>query len=258
MRLKDKLVVITAAASGMGRAGVQLFAAEGARVCAVDINGDALAALADQMQAIGLGHAIETVQADLSDIGEVRASVHAAADKLGGIDVFWGHAGIPGPSGIENLDIDAYRTTLALNIDSAVLAAGEVAGHMRKRGGGAIIYTASASGLVGSRFSPVYSATKFAVVGLAKSLCQTLGPDNIRVNALCPGLTATPMAIQFTSRDNDPEEARRNEQALIASVPLGRLCQPQEVAQAALWLASDDASFVTGIALPIDGGFTAR
>lgn len=258
MRLKDKLAVITAAASGMGRAGVRLFAAEGARVCAVDISADALADLEREMEAAGLGGSIETLAADLSQPEAARDSIHAAAQMLGGIDVLWAHAGIPGPSGIEGLDLDAYDQTIALNIDSAVLASGEVAQHMRRRGGGSIVYTASASGIVGSRFSPVYSATKFAVVGLAKSLCQTLAPDNIRVNAVCPGLTATPMAIRFTSRDNDPEEARRNEQALIASIPMGRLCRPEEVAQAALWLASDDSSFVTGIALPVDGGFTAR
>lgn len=256
MRLANKLAVITAAASGMGRAGVRLFASEGARVCAIDINADALAALADEMG--GLGHSIETVQADLSDADQARDSVHQAAATLGGIDIFWAHAGIPGPAGIEGIEAEAYRSTIAINIDSAVIAAGEVAVHMRKRGGGSLIFTSSVSGIVGSRFSPVYAATKFGIVGLAKSLCQTFGPDNIRVNAICPGLTATPMAIHFTSRKGDLEEARRNEEMLLASVPLGRVCQPEEIAQAALWLASDHSSFVTGVALPVDGGFTAR
>jgi NAD(P)-dependent dehydrogenase (short-subunit alcohol dehydrogenase family) len=114
------------------------------------------------------------------------------------------------------------------------------------------------SGLVGSMFSPIYSAAKFAVVGLGKSLALKYAKDGIRVNVLCPGLADTPMKSAFTSRTGDPEEAVRNEERLIATVPMGRLCRASEVADAALWLASDEASFVTGVALPIDGGYTAR
>lgn len=256
MRLANKLAVITAAASGMGRAGVELFAREGARVAAVDVNASALTKLAEEMA--GKGYKIETIEADLSTPDGARGSVHEAAHRLGGVDVMWAHAGIPGPAGIEGLDLDAYRKAMALNVDSAVLAAGEVIGPMRKRGGGSLIFTASISGIVGSRFSPVYSAGKFAVVGLTKSLAQTFAPDKVRVNVICPGLTDTPMAIGFTSRRGDPVEAAANEKMLLAAVPLGRICRPEEIAHAALWLASDDSSFVTGIELPVDGGFTCR
>lgn len=256
MRLAGKLAVITAAASGMGRAGVELFSREGAKVCAIDINGDALAALAEVMAAKGAP--IETVQADLSTVDAVNASIEAAAEKLGGIDILWAHAGIPGPAGVEDVDVEAYRLAMALNVDTAVFGAGRVVQHMRKRGGGSIVFTASTSGLVGSRFSPIYSASKFAVVGLAKSLAQTFAVDNVRVNVVCPSLVDTPMGMQFASRKNDPEEAKANTAALMAAVPLGRLVRPEEVAHAALWLASDDSSFVTGIDLPVDGGFTCR
>lgn len=256
MRLAGKLAVVTAAASGMGKAGVELFLREGAKVCAIDLNGEALARLSGEMKA--KGHALETIQADLSSPERMRGTVHEAAAKLGGIDVMWAHAGIPGPGGIEDLDLAAYDKAMALNVDSAVLAAGEVIKHMRKRGAGSLIFTASVSGLVGSMFSPVYSAGKFAVVGLTKSLAQTFAPDKVRVNVICPGLTDTPMASGFTSRSGDPAEAAANEKKLLAAVPLGRLCRPEEIAHAALWLASDDASFVTGVALPVDGGFTAR
>lgn len=256
MRLQGKLAIITAAASGMGRAGVELFTREGAKVCAVDVNAEALASMAADMAAEGTP--IETVQADLSTVEGARGSIHEGSDKLGGVDILWAHAGIPGPGGIEDLDLDAYRKAMSLNIDSAVLAAGEVIGHMRKRGGGAIVFTASISGLVGSRFSPIYSAGKFAVVGLTKSLAQTFAPDKVRVNVICPGLTDTPMMTQFTSRKGDPVEAEANAKAMIAQVPLGRLVRPEEVAHAALWLASDDAGFVTGIELPVDGGFVCR
>ena len=256
MRLANKLAVITAAASGMGKAGVELFAREGARVAAVDVNAAALAALAAEMAAKGTP--IETIQADLSSVEGARGSVHAAADKLGGIDILWAHAGIPGPAGIENLDLDAYRKAMTLNVDSAVFAAGEVVGHMRRRGGGSVIFTASVSGIVGSRFSPVYSAGKFAVVGLTKSLAQTFAPDKVRVNVVCPGVTDTPMLLEFMSRDRDPVKAAASQAKFLESVPLRRLCRPEEIAHAALWLASDDASYVTGIELPVDGGFTCQ
>ena len=256
MRLSNKLVVVTAAASGMGRAGVELFLREGARVAAVDVSADGLASLAADMTA--KGYAIDTLQADLSRPDEMRRSINDAAERLGGIDLLWAHAGTPGPGGVENLDLTAYDHAIALNITSATLAAGEVIGHMRKRGGGAVLFTASVSGLVGSMFSPVYSAAKFAVVGLTKSLAQRFAADNVRVNVVCPGLADTPMKLGFTGRSGDPDEAAANQQRMLTAVPMGRLCKAEEVAHAALWLLSDDASFVTGVALPVDGGFTAR
>lgn len=256
MRLAGKLAVITAAASGMGRAGVELFLREGAKVAAVDINPDALAGLVAAMK--GKGAPIETIQADLSRPEEVRRSINDAARKLGGIDILWAHAGTPGPGGIENLDVGEYEKAISLNVTSAVLAAGEVIGHMRKRGGGSVIFTASVSGLVGSMFSPVYSAAKFAIVGLTKSLAIRFAADRVRVNVVCPGLADTPMKMGFTGRSGDVAEAAANEARLLATVPMGRLCRAEEAAHAVLWLASDDASFVTGVALPVDGGFTAR
>ena len=240
----------------MGRAGVELFLREGARVAAIDINEDALAYLAAAMKE--QGGSIETVRADLSRPEEMRASINEAASKLGGIDVLWAHAGTPGPGGVENLDLAEYERAMSLNVTSAVLAAGEVIAHMRKRGGGSLVFTASVSGLVGSMFSPVYSAGKFAIVGLTKSLAQRFAVDGVRVNVVCPGLADTPMKLGFTGRSGDPAEAAANQARLLSAVPMGRLCRAEEVAHAVLWLASDDASFVTGVALPVDGGFTAR
>jgi len=256
MRLANKLAVVTAAASGMGRAGVELFLREGARVAAVDVNAEGLAQLAADMKA--KGHEIVTIVADLSQTAQMRSSINDAAAALGGIDILWAHAGIPGPGGIEDLDLPAYDQAIALNVTSAALAAGEVIGHMRRRGAGSIIFTASVSGLVGSMFSPVYSAAKFAVVGLTKSLALRFAPDNVRVNVVCPGLADTPMKTGFTGRSGDPAEAAANEAKMMTLVPMGRPCKAEEAAHAVLWLASDDASFVTGVALPVDGGFTAR
>ena len=256
MRLKDKLAVVTAGASGMGRAGVELFLREGAKVCAVDIDAEALSRL--QAEVEPEGKSLFTVQADLSTAEGARHSIHQAAETLGGIDVLWAHAGIPGPGGIEGLDIGEYQQALALNVQSATLGAGEVIPYMRKRGGGSVIFTASVSGMVGSMWSPVYSSCKFAVVGLTKSLAQTFAPDNVRVNVICPGLADTPMKLGFTGRDGDLEKAAAAEAKMMAMIPLGRLVKPEEAAYAALWLASDESSFVTGIELPVDGGFTCK
>ena len=254
MRLQGKLAIVTAAASGMGRAGVERFVREGARVAAIDFNGSALETLVAE---IG-GDKVFPVIADLSTPEGARSSIDEAVAALGGADILWAHAGMPGPASVENLDMAAYDKAIALNITSAALGAGQVAPHMRARGGGSIIFTSSVSGLVGSMMSPIYSAAKWGVVGLAKSLALALAPDNIRVNVVCPGLADTPMKLGFTGRSGDPAEAAANEAKLMAAVPMGRLVKPGEVADAVLWLASDEASFVTGTAIPIDGGFTAR
>jgi len=257
MRLQDKLAVITAAASGMGRAAVLTFVREGARVAAIDINAAALAALADEVRATH-GAEIVTLQADLSRADEARGSIQRAAAALGGIDVLWAHAGIPGPASVEGMDLAEYELAMNLNVTSAVLAAGEAAPHMRARGGGSLLFTASVSGLVGSMMSPIYSAAKFAVVGLGKSLAQRLAPDGIRVNVICPGLSETPMKQGFVGRSGDPAETAANEKKLLAAIPMARFGQAQEMADAALWLASDESSYVTGVALPVDGGYTCR
>jgi NAD(P)-dependent dehydrogenase (short-subunit alcohol dehydrogenase family) len=256
MRLKNKLAVITAAASGMGRAGVELFAREGAAVAAVDINAAALKAVVSDVNAKG-GTVIPIVS-DLSSVDGVRASIAEAAAALGGIDVMWAHAGTPGPAAVEGLDPAEYERAMALNVTSAVFGAGEVVKHMRQRGGGSLVFTASVSGMVGSMFSPVYSAGKFAVVGLTKSLAQRFAADRVRVNVVCPGPIDTPMLPGFIGRSDDTQQMAENQKKLMAAVPLGRIGRPEEVAHAVLWLASDDASYVTGITLPVDGGYLAR
>lgn len=254
MRLQGKLAIVTAAASGMGRAGVERFVREGARVAAIDLSAEALDALVVEFGS----ERIVPIVADLATAEGARGSIDQAVEALGGADILWAHAGMPGPASVENLDLEAYRKAIDLNVTSAVLGAGQVAPHMRARGGGSIIFTSSISGLVGSMMSPIYSAAKWAVVGLGKSLALALASDNIRVNVVCPGLADTPMKIGFTGRSGDPAEAAANEAKVVGAVPMGRLVLPGEVADAALWLASDEASFVTGVALPVDGGFTAR
>jgi NAD(P)-dependent dehydrogenase (short-subunit alcohol dehydrogenase family) len=253
MRLKNKLAIITAAASGMGKAGVELFVREGAKVAAIDINESALAALKAEF-----GDAVVTVKGDLSTPDGCKAAMADAVAKLGGLDILWAHAGIPGPAEVENVNIDEYNLAMALNVTSALVCAGEAAPAMRQRGGGSIVFTASVSGLVGSMLSPIYSAAKFGVVGLTKSLALRYAPEKIRVNVVCPGLTETPMLGLFLNRGGKPEELAENQKKFAAAIPMGRTAQAHEIAHGALWLASDDSSYVTGISLPIDGGFIAR
>lgn len=256
MRLKGKLAVITAGASGMGRAASLLFAREGAKVAIVDINEGAAGGVVEEIKRAG-GEAV-SVKADLSNSQECRSSVAEAARLLGGIDVFWAHAGIPGTDVVEDIELDQYEFAMALNVRATYLTVGEAVKHIRKRGGGSVILTASISGLVGSMLSPLYSAGKFGVVGLGKSLSLRYGPENIRVNVICPGLTDTPMLPGFMGRGADAKQAEETQKKFVAMIPLGRVGKPEDIAQAALWLASDESAYVTGVALPVDGGFTAR
>ncbi|MEO8297787.1 MAG: glucose 1-dehydrogenase [Burkholderiales bacterium] len=256
MRLKDKLCIITAGGSGMGRAAAELFAREGATVCVVDYSETNAMETVQAIQAAG-GKA-HAVLADLTSESECRRIVHDSANLMGGIDVLWAHAGMPGPQGIEKLDMKAYQHALDLNVRSTVVSTSEVVPYMRNRGGGAILFTASTSGLVGSQFSPIYSMAKFGIVGLTKALALTLGPEAIRVNAVCPGAVDTPMLPFFLSTGGDPVVAQQMTEKFVAAIPLGRIARPSDIANAGLWLCSDEAAYITGVALPIDGGYTCR
>ncbi|MDB5396586.1 MAG: family oxidoreductase [Rhodospirillales bacterium] len=256
MRLKGKLAVITAGASGMGKAAALLFAREGAAVAIVDINGAAAIQVANEIGAAG-GTAY-AIHADLSNAQECRGSINEAARSLGGIDIFWAHAGIPGTDVVEDVDLAEYELSMAVNVRSCYLTVGEAVKHIRKRGGGSVILAASIAGLVGSLLSPLYSAGKFAVVGLGKSLSLRYGPEQIRINVICPGLTATPMLREFMGRGSSDEQAVETQKKFMTMIPLARLAQPEDIAKTALFLASDDSAYITGVAIPVDGGFTAK
>jgi NAD(P)-dependent dehydrogenase (short-subunit alcohol dehydrogenase family) len=256
MRLKDKRVVITAAASGMGRAGCELFAREGAEVVAVDIDAERVRDVVAGITASG-GKCTALV-ANLLDANACRGFIDEAAERLGGLDILWNHAGMPGLRDVENLDLEEYARSMDLNVRSALLATGAAIPHLRRAGGGSVVFTASVAGLVGASVSPVYSAAKFAVVGMAKSFALRYAPEKIRFNVVCPGQVETPMLAKFYDPNASAEEAAAAQARTLAAIPLGRVAQPAEIAQAALWLASDDASYVTGAALPVDGGYTAR
>lgn len=256
MRMTGKRTIITAAASGMGKAGCQLFAAQGARVAAIDRDEDGLAAVVSEINAAG-GDARGFV-ADLSDAKATVAVIAAAQQWLGGVDVLWNHAGMPAPADIDDLDLDRYRLSAELNLTSAILVSGEVIRSMRGQRAGSIVFTSSTSGLVGSALSPLYSALKAGVVGLVKGLAVRYAAEGIRVNAVCPGPVATPMLFNDFMNVDPRFSKEENEKRVLAAVPMARMGEPIEIARAALWLASDEASFVTGVALPVDGGLVAR
>ncbi len=245
----------------MGLAGARLFAREGARLVLVDINREALDAAVAELREHGAeAHALVV---DLCDLSAAKKLVHDAAELLGGVDILWNHAGIACPVDVEDLDMDAYDRSHAVNVTAALVASGQASKLLRENAdGGSIIFTASTAGLVGSAYSPIYSAQKFAVIGMMMGLAQRFAKERIRVNAVCPGPTNTPMLPTFFAKPGETlsqgELDERVRTGVSASVPMGRAGEPEEVAHAALWLASDDSSFVTGIALPVDGGYTSR
>jgi NAD(P)-dependent dehydrogenase (short-subunit alcohol dehydrogenase family) len=260
MRLQNKIGIVTAAASGMGRAGALRFAREGAAVGVADIDQARVDAVVQEITSAG-GRALALV-GDLRTDDFARDIVKRTANAFGGLDFVWNHVGHPGPAAIEGLDMADFELAMDLNLRSVMVTTESAIPEMRARGGGAFLFTASTSGLVGSQFSPIYSMAKFGVVGFVRALAKRLAPEKIRVNAVCPGPIDTPMLRVFVARpDQQQAPGEEDKEALIVrrsqQVPMRRTGKPEEIANAALFLLSDEASFVTGAALPVDGGATA-
>jgi NAD(P)-dependent dehydrogenase (short-subunit alcohol dehydrogenase family) len=259
MRLAGKIGIVTAAASGMGRAGALRFAREGAAVAVVDLDRAGAEAVAGQITQAG-GRAL-ALAGDLREDAFAQAIVRQTANAFGGLDFVWNHVGHPGPASIEGIDMADFDIAIGLNLRTVLVTTEAAIPELRARGGGALLYTASTSGLVGSSFSPVYSMAKFGVVGFVRSLAKRLAPEKIRVNAICPGPIDTPMLRVFVARPDQQRTAGMDREELVAvrgrQNPMGRTGKPEEIANAALFLISDEASFVSGAALPVDGAATA-
>ena len=240
MQLKDKVAVVTGAASGFGEAIARRYAAEGAQVVCADLNDQLGKKVADE---IGCAY----VHADVAERDDVRTMVRTAVDRYGRLDTMVNNAGITHVNRpMLEVGEEEFDRIFAVNVKAIYLAALEIVPLMRAQGGGCIINTASTAGLRPRPGLTWYNASKGAAITMTKSMAAELGPDNIRVNALCPVAGDTPLLASFLGAN--PREA------FEATVPLGRLCTSEDVAKAALWLASDEASFITGVAFPIDGG----
>jgi len=260
MRLENKIGIVTAAASGMGRAGALRFAREGAAVGVADMDQVGVEAVVQEITSAG-GRALPLV-GDLRTDDFARDIVKRTANAFGGLDFVWNHVGHPGPAAIEGIEMADFELAMDLNLRTVLVTTEAAIPEMRARGGGAMLFTASTSGLVGSQFSPVYSMAKFGVVGFTRALAKRLAPDKIRVNAICPGPIDTPMLRVFIARpDQQQAPGDEDKEALIVrrsqQVPMRRTGKPEEIANAALFLLSDEASFVSGAALPVDGAATA-
>ena len=253
-RLEGKVAVVTGGASGIGEGTVRLFVKEGARVVIADIEDARGEKLAEE-----LGPNTSYYRTDVSQEEEVRASIAHAVKKWGRLDCMYNNAGFGGASGpIESLDMAAYDVTMSVLLRGVFLGMKHAAPVMKAQGSGSIISTSSVAG-VGIGFGPhVYSTAKAAIIHLTKSVANELGESGVRVNCICPGGIATP--IFGKGMGLSPEQADLTidlmKVRLAEGQPLKRAGLPSDIAEAALWLASDASSFVTGHALVVDGGIT--
>lgn len=248
-RLHDKVALITGGASGIGRATALLFAREGAAVAIADLNEKAGNETAVEITAAG-ARAI-FVSADVTRAVDCRRVVESVIREFGTIHVLFNNAGIIRRASVVDLSVEDWDRVIAVNVKSVFLMSREALPLMLKAGGGSIINMASGWGLAGGPRAAVYCASKGAVVLMTKAMAVDHGRQNVRVNCICPGDTDTGML-----RAEAQQLGEREEQFLAESArrPLGRVGKPEEIAKAALYLASDAASFVTGTALVVDGG----
>ncbi len=250
-RLEGKVALVSGAARGMGAAEARLFAAHGARVVLGDIRKEPVQQLADELAAAG--REAFAWQLDVRDERSWRAVVEAAEQRFGRLDVLVNNAGIADPAGIEDTSRERWDEIVAVNQTGTWLGMKSAVPAMRRAGAGSIVNVSSIYGIVGSSGSAAYHAAKGAVRVLTKQAAIEYAPAKIRVNSIHPGFIDTPML-------RAPFEGRPDELAgaIAALTPLGRVGTPEEIANAALFLASDESSFVTGAELVVDGGYTAR
>jgi NAD(P)-dependent dehydrogenase (short-subunit alcohol dehydrogenase family) len=248
LRLSGKTALITGAGSGIGRACALAFAREGARVALVGRRKDRLEKVAKEM-----GEA-EVFSADISNKEKVDLLVNQASARLGSLNILLNNAGVLVPGTAERISEEDWDRTFEVNVRGLWLLSRAVLPHMRKAGGGSIINMSSVLGLVGARNRAAYSASKGAVTMLTKCMALDHAADKIRVNCICPAFVETELTSDFITNAPDPAAALRDR---INLHPIGRLGRPQDVAGMAIYLASDESSWVTGAAFTVDGGFTA-
>jgi len=250
-RLDGKIAVITGAGSGIGRAAALLFVREGARVVAgVYETGDGPALERDA------GGSLVAVEADVSQDAGAAQLVRAAVDRFGGLDILVNNAGAESPGTATETTEEQWQRLIDVNLKAVFLCSKHAVPEMLRRGGGSIVNNASINAIRGNHRLVAYSASKGGVVGITLAMAIDHAPQNIRVNCVCPAtIEGTRMVDRALAREPDPQAKR---DYLLAKHPMGRLGRPEEVAWAMLFLASDEASFITGVTLPIDGGRSIR
>jgi NAD(P)-dependent dehydrogenase (short-subunit alcohol dehydrogenase family) len=247
-RLDGKVCVITGSAGGIGREAALLFSDEGAQVCVADVNAEAGEKTASECRDAFF------IKVDVTDPDSVKEMFAATADRYGGIDVLYNNAGImpDDDASILDTDADAWQRVQDVNTKGVYLCCKYGIPYLIERGGGSVINVASFVALMGAATSQIsYTASKGAVLSMSRELAVEFARRNVRVNALCPGPVETPMLMRLFESDPDAFERRR------IHLPMGRLAQAREIAAGALFLASDESSYVTGSTFLVDGGLTA-
>ena len=252
MRLANKVAVITGAGSGIGRAMALRFAEEGARVVVADWKAEGGQETARLAKANG-GEAI-FAQTDVSQEEEVRGLIETAVSTYGRVDILCNNAAIQVFGTIPDTSSADWHKVMDVNLKGVYLGCKYAIPHMIAQGGGSIVNTSSALGIVGDPDLPAYGATKGGILAMTAAMAQAHGRQNIRVNSICPGDVATPLVLEYFEHQPDPENARRRVEGEYA---LGRIAEPEEIANVALFLASDESSFVTGTYIVVDGGLTS-